>query len=1192
MSQKIRKRFIVLLCLIAEGLFFSAQPLFADDFGPLPIKCEVGDILYFHDLKTSDLSKDDTGHTAIYAGQYYLNNEWVDMMFDAFPENATGFVCLRPIKYITLSGWPLPGYGDANLMCNGIYSHSTLSDNTYSQSNFQKRANIKLTAMTIASGDTGFTSDTMDWLGFNPGVAATSLPQDRTDNNGNICYWVQTDSTHRDMAPFTSPTTNYNLYQKGQVKNGIAYYVCVGFAEDVYEKIGLNIIPESDEFIETSYSAFLGLITITKGYVIFPKVQRDHASVSIPKPPEVGITEPVFNSIAFNPVTLKGYAQDVSGIRTDKIKLEHINPDGSTEILEASINYATDCSFLISLPNLHDGEHKLKIASAFDKAGNEATSFSVDNDQDGQNDALHYFLIDTKSPVIEIRDSAGKLISDDEWTNAKITATVDDSNGSGIDKLEVRKNNPDTGTLIFSDGTNYGQNYTYNISGLTEGKVFVKAFDKAGNIQTRQFLVDTTAPVVSYINASLGPGTKAQAVTITATAADNLTTISAGDFYINQGEPLNMRAKDGVFDELTDIVEGKADISQLPDGQAYLVSVRAKDKAGNWSAYTQSQFKIYRDTDGDGEGDSEDIDDDNDGVLDAKDNAPQIYNPDQTDTDSDGIGDAADPDDDNDGILDEQDNAPKNYNPDQKDSDEDGIGDTGELNKAKEEIKDKTETESSSPAAITTARDPNELHVSPEGDIKPGDRLNYIISYENEGEGIAYGVYITDTLEEDLNDSTLTVNSNGTYDSKTRTIKWFIGELQSKQQGSVSFSINVNQTAQDKSEVINFATVYFPSVPEETRTNGTVNKITTATDVIPPVTTVLISPAANSSGWNNSDVTVTLTATDNESGLGVAKTEYSFDNSNWTNYTSPFVISNEGTVTVYYKSIDNAGNVETGKSLELKIDKTSPTIISQSLPQPNAYNWNNTDTTVSFAAVDSLSGIASVTDPQTITIEGKDQIIAGEALDLAGNTASVFVTLNIDKTLPEVIITTPQDQAKYLLNEHVLASWQVTDTLSEITLTEATTPSGQAIDTSLAGSKAFNVSAKDKSGNQKNQSITYKVVYSFGGMLAPIKSDGTSVFKLGSTIPVKFQLKDSQGNFITSAVAKLSIQKYSDNAPIGEPIEAISTAFSTTGNLFRYDTSENQYIFNFSTKALSTGLWQLRIELDDTEKYVVFVGLK
>ncbi len=51
-----------------------------------------------------------------------------------------------------------------------------------------------------------------------------------------------------------------------------------------------------------------------------------------------------------------------------------------------------------------------------------------------------------------------------------------------------------------------------------------------------------------------------------------------------------------------------------------------------------------------------------------------------------------------------------------------------------------------------------------------------------------------------------------------------------KQQGSVFFSINVNQTAQDKAEVINFATVYFPSVPEETRTNGTVNKITTAAD--------------------------------------------------------------------------------------------------------------------------------------------------------------------------------------------------------------------------------------------------------------------------------------------------------------------------------------------------------------------------
>ena len=93
------------------------------------------------------------------------------------------------------------------------------------------------------------------------------------------------------------------------------------------------------------------------------------------------------------------------------------------------------------------------------------------------------------------------------------------------------------------------------------------------------------------------------------------------------------------------------------------------------------------------------------------------------------------------------------------------------------------------------------------------------------------------------------------------------------------------------------------------------------------------------------------------------------------------------------------------KSLEIKIDKTPPTITSQISPIPNSYGWNNTDTTVSFIATDNISGIASVTNPQTITTEGANQHIGGEAIDLADNKVTTYVSLNIDKTPPTLTIT-------------------------------------------------------------------------------------------------------------------------------------------------------------------------------------------
>ncbi len=148
--------------------------------------------------------------------------------------------------------------------------------------------------------------------------------------------------------------------------------------------------------------------------------------------------------------------------------------------------------------------------------------------------------------------------------------------------------------------------------------------------------------------------------------------------------------------------------------------------------------------------------------------------------------------------------------------------------------KDQVNNTSTHGTVIATARDPS-IKYGPEGRVLPGQRLDYTVEYENEGEGIAFGVYFTDTLDEDLDDSTLeigpvidvndssVISGPGIYNPATRTITWFAGEVAPGEGGITGFSVNVRSDAEDGTEIINYATIYFPSVPEETRTNGIVS---------------------------------------------------------------------------------------------------------------------------------------------------------------------------------------------------------------------------------------------------------------------------------------------------------------------------------------------------------------------------------
>lgn len=264
-------------------------------------------------------------------------------------------------------------------------------------------------------------------------------------------------------------------------------------------------------------------------------------------------------------------------------------------------------------------------------------------------------------------------------------------------------------------------------------------------------------------------------------------------------------------------------------------------------------------------------------------------------------------------------------------------------------------------------------------------------------------------------------------------------------------------------------------------------------DQNPPTTSIALSGTAGNNGWYVSDVQVNLTAADNpaDCGVGVEKTEYSFDGAGWNMYTAPFTISDEGTTTVYYRSNDSEDNVEPTKTQTIMIDKTPPTITGAATTLPNSYDWYDTDVVVHFTASDAVSGIDTVTPDQILSSEGANQSVTGTATDKAGNSASTTVSgINIDKTSPDIVITSPQPKA-YDNTETFNVVWMATDNLSGVATEnglldgEAVT-NGQLIDLLLftPGAHTVIVEATDKADNAASTSVTFGVVTDINGLLA------------------------------------------------------------------------------------------------------------
>ncbi len=522
---------------------------------------------------------------------------------------------------------------------------------------------------------------------------------------------------------------------------------------------------------------------------------------------------------------------------------------------------------------------------------------------------------------------------------------------------------------------------------------------------------------------------------------------------------------------------------------------------------------------------------DGDGVNDGADNCPTTSNAGQADADADGVGDVCDPDRDGDGVANGADNCADVPNSDQADADADGVGDACDPDRDGDGVLNGDDN----CADVSNSDQHN----------NDGDALGDACDPDDDNDGVA-----------DTTDNCPTIANASQEDNDADGL----GRACDSNDFAPALGDEAVDAAGDEGDTLTASGSFTDGDGNDTLTITQVSGAGTVTDNGDGTWSWSLPTTDDGSG------SVTVAASDGEH----AAVEDSFDwqASNVAPTATPDAPASVDEGTSFTLSLSDVVDPGSDDTHTFAFDCGDGVYVSGAAPSRSCTTSDDAMLAVRMKVTDDDGGATEYTDTVEVRNVVPGSVTASFGPASLSCAAATNATLGWSFTDPGADTWSAQ------------VDWENDGTFEASYTTDRSGSATHAYGSAGSHTAAIKI-LDDDGGVSAVKTATVVVNYNLSSILQPVNDtrngQPTSMFKYGSTVPVKVEITDCDGSHPANLDVRVTYAMTSSAPPPVGTDEAVATNAPDGGNRMRF--SDPIYIFNFGTRAVTDPSSTLRIDV-------------